>query len=39
MCPGQCRNFCFGGPDRDLLYLRARTSIVKDQTQGAEFFK
>ena len=38
--PGQCRNFCFGGPDRDYLYFACETIYrLKIKTQGAEFFK
>ena len=38
--PGQCRNFCFGGRNRDYLYFACETIYrLKIKTQGAEFFK
>lgn len=38
--PGTCRNFCFGGPDRDYLFFACETIYrLKTKTQGAEYFK
>jgi gluconolactonase len=38
--PEQCRNFCFGGPDRSELYLATSTTIfrLKTNTRGVKYF-